>query len=91
MKVKFYTQSDVAEESRKTTKDVISFMLHMFAWYLRDELNWGHDRIDRCLKWLDKHSADYMGADGEVSLTDLHKMLIDEVGIKIDFDKERMR
>jgi hypothetical protein len=32
-----------------------------------------------------------MGADGEVSLTDLHKMLVDEVGIKIDFDKERMR
>lgn len=50
MKVKFYTQSDVAKEGRKNTKDVISFMLHMFAWYLRDELNWGHDRIDRCLK-----------------------------------------
>ena len=88
MNVKYDLRKELKKETKATVKDTVAFMLHLFAWYLRDELNWGHDRIDRCLKWLDKHSADYMGADGEVSLTDLHKMLIDEVGIKIDFDKE---
>ena len=91
MRARIYSPADMRNEIKATVKDSVGFMLHLFAWYLRDELKWGHDRIDRCLKWLDRHAADYMTADGEVRLSDVHKMLLDEVGIDITFDKDRMR
>lgn len=91
MKVRFYDAGAVRKEIRQTVKDTIAFMLHLIAWYLRDELGWGHDRIERCMDWMDEHAKQYMGTDGEVSLTDVHDMLIKEVGINITFDKERMK
>lgn len=91
MRARVYGAGEVKTEIRKTVKDTVAFMLHLFAWYLRDELGWGHDRITRCLDWMEGHAKDYMGTDGEVSLTDLHNMLLDEVGINITFDKERMK
>lgn len=91
MKVKFYDAGAVRKEIRQTVKDTIAFMLHLIAWYLRDELGWGHDRIERCMDWMDEHTKQYMGTDGEVSLTDVHEMLVKEVGINITFDKERMK
>lgn len=91
MKVKLYSYSDMMQERAKTCKDTVAFMMHLIAWFLHDELNFGHDRLDRALKWLETHAGEYMKDDGEVSLTDVHNMLIQECNINISFDKERMK
>ena len=91
MRAKIYGAGEMRNEIKATVKDTVAFMLHLFAWYLRDELGWGHDRIDRALKWLDERAGKYMSADGEVRLSDVHELLRREVGIEISFDRERMR
>lgn len=90
MKVKLYSYSDMMTEREKTCKDTVAFMMHLICWCLHDEFKFGHDRLDKVLKWLEKHAAEYMGAGGEVSLSDVHKMLIQECGINISYDTERM-
>lgn len=92
MKVKtMWTYNEMLEERRKTTKDCISFMMHLLCWCLHDVYGFGHDRLDNVLKWMDRRCADYMGENGEVKLADVHNMLIDECKINIAFDKERMK
>lgn len=92
MKVKtYYTAKEMDAERRQSVKDAIAFMMHLLCWCLHDEFGFGHDRLDKVLNWMDQHCADYMGLDGEVKLQDVHNMLVDECGINITFDKERMK
>lgn len=92
MKVKaVWTYNEVQREKRETVKDAIAFMQHIFVWYLRDELGFGHDRLYRALKWCDSRAGEHMSGDGEVKLSDVHDMLLKECGINIHYNNERMR
>ena len=91
MKVKLYSYADLMQERKKTVKDTVAFMMHLIIWCLHDEFNFGHNRLAKTLNWLETHTSKYMKDDGEVSLTDVHNMLIQECGINISFDKERMK
>lgn len=90
MKVQIYDSKDMEKERKKTTNDVIAYMLHIVCWYLHDELGYGTVRLSNALAWMNKRIGDFM-SNGEVSLTDVHQMLLDECRINIHFDKERMR
>ena len=92
MKVKAtYTHAQMQRERRETVEDAMAFMTHIAVWCLHDEFGFGKERLERYLKWTEEYAREYMGEDGEVSLTDVHNMLLSECGINIHFNRARMR
>lgn len=91
MKVRYYTQSDVAKECSRVSQDVISFLLHVFCWTLIDEFNFTPEQAKKVVDVASAKCHDHMGEDGEVSLHDVHEMLLQECGIDIYYDKERLK
>ena len=79
----YWNYNELLHERKKTVKDTVAFMEHLILWCLHDEYGFGHDRLQRVLNWLEKHAGEYMGKNGEVSLSDVNKMLHDECGINI--------
>ena len=93
MKVKYYTETEVRkikkDSERQGREDGISGMMLLGIWAIHDVLSPKPEKMQECLDFMEGKGA--FLSNGEISFSDIQKMLFEETGITVLFNKERFR